>query len=99
MSIKRFLKEWSDPCLKCERVGHNMKKQHRSGYYYDSGFRTVAKNVVQERQVCKRCGYTTEWETIESMALYSFSASIDISNEIMKHSENDPYWMDGMGDE
>ena len=97
MNVRMYLHEMFDPALKCDRVGHKLEEHHRSGYYYDSGFRTVVTNVIQARMECTRCGYVTEWKTTRMQGLQSFSVPIDIAEKIRAHSEDDPFWMESWG--
>lgn len=59
----------------CLIEGHIFKTKRREGYVYPSKnpWRGVADDVVQERQVCKHCSKTTEWEDIERSTIHTLS--------------------------
>ncbi len=85
LSARRWLAEFGNAALKCERVGHRVRTAWRKGYVYPEtgSFRSVADRVKQERVICDRCdAKMTEWETVERRPLNGFSASEDAWDEI-----------------
>ena len=77
--MMRWLREVTAPSLRCERVGHRWRVEHRSGLarpwwpgVADQGlhYRCVADRFHQRREVCHRCHAPHpefgEWKTTRS---------------------------------
>jgi len=94
MHIIRGIIELFSPGLKCKRVGHDMQKHHRSGYYPDGGFRSVVTNVVQSGRECSRCGHAEDWVTIHEWGMQSFSAPVELMQEIRNSDSKNPCWVE-----
>ena len=85
--------EMRRPALKCERVGHDLRRQWRTGYVEpENRWRCVVDRVRQERDFCLRCQTPlTEWETTARMGVNSFTASPETHEAIAAGGS----WMEG----
>lgn len=75
----RWWREFWQPSLKCERVGHEIGEDVRYGFTSPAFPRLhVADSVEQVRQVCDRCGATfSEWETTDRTGLSGLTLNSD----------------------
>ena len=73
--MPRWLDEMRNPAAKCERVGHKMHEQRRSGYLNGGHghFRCVAVAVKEKRAVCRRCGDVWAWERLSERGINSLT--------------------------
>lgn len=80
----RWWREFWQPALKCERVGHSWRTEWRRGFVRPerSWPRAVADEVVQERGIC-RCGLTSgDWATVSRSGIQSLSGPREMFDEI-----------------
>lgn len=76
MGFFQWLRESGEPRLKCERVGHRIRRHWRSGLVPSQGiFRGVADRIRQERDFCERCRTpTSEWVETKRHSLTGLTA-------------------------
>lgn len=89
----RWLNEWKNPALKCDRIGHRMGVEYRRGYTRPEDYRYyVCDEVKQTRQVCLRCKINFgEWETKKLRSLTGFSWP---TSQVDAFDEKGEYWTD-----
>lgn len=75
----RWLREMTSPITKCERTGHRLHKERRTGYLNgDHGhFRCVAVRVTETRTACTRCGMKGEWTRVSERGINSLTLDSD----------------------
>ena len=90
----RWFREFRNPSLRCERVGHKPVIEWRRGLLppkVTGFFGGVADRVRQERHVCARCGAELKaWETTQRRSIDSLSGPSDMFEAI----RNGGYWLE-----
>lgn len=76
-----WFKEWRNPALKCERLGHVMVEQKYRVYKEPEHFmdRHVAEDHEMTRQDCSRCSHTDE-DSKEFKGVGGYITSLTMSN-------------------
>lgn len=83
----RWWKEFRNPALQCERVGHQAAMRSRTGMV-TSNDRFVADRVVQEREWCPRCGAALgAWREVSRSGISSWSAPSEVMRQFEKTGE------------
>lgn len=54
----RWFKEWRNPKLKCDRLGHNTKIVTKRIRRRSFGYMEIVTDLDAEFTVCRRCGFT-----------------------------------------
>ncbi len=91
----RFIEEWKNPALKCERVGHRKGVEFRKGYrkpdYSNGEYRSyVCVAVEEERIACPRCKAAFgEWRVTHRKGFTGYNWPSDQAKEFDKAGE---YW-------
>lgn len=78
------------PKRRCARGDHSFRIRFRRGYRYETGGRSVASNVTQERRECVHCRYPSayaEWKTVYSSSIQSLSMPADMMEELERKGE------------
>lgn len=84
MGFFQWLRESGEPNLKCERVGHRLRRHYRVGWVPTKmSSWSVADRVRQERDFCERCRQPqSEWTEVDRDYIQSLSASSTTWDEI-----------------
>lgn len=81
----RFLKEFFNPSLKCERLGHDEYIEEADITFILRRFRAVAEEYECTRNKCRRCAVVfTEWKRGKYLGSIQ---SISMPSDMMKRFE------------
>lgn len=70
----RWFREMRQPALKCERLGHDVAVETRTGWTSSESWSHVMDKVRQERRACRRCGAILgDWVTVDRDGFHSVS--------------------------
>lgn len=86
----RFFREFRNPSLKCERVGHIRIIEEREGYVWPANtpFSHVADSCDQQRVICSRCDQELEpWKETDRSGIHSLSMGSSYWTKLKKNKE------------
>ncbi len=72
MTIKRWWAEVRNPALKCERLGHNIRRFIQRGLK-PGGIMAVATEYKRITEECTRCKYVQSTEDVEKDSIQSLT--------------------------
>ena len=89
----RWFKEFMNPSLKCDRVGHKPGIEYRRGYTTpEQPYWHVCDKVREERVLCKRCKTPLgKWSVAERTGINSWSCPSSMAEEFDMNGE---VWID-----